>query len=147
MAITIEISKPEVKAAIDKFNKLSKKMNNMSQYWEQYARPLIIEEVKEVFNTEGYGDWVPRKDRDNKRPLLIGTRRLYNSWTKPGADDNINKVGPKTFEWGTRVPYAKYHEYEGRTPKRSIVEPITKNPRKLRRRLNQSLAKYLFKNL
>ena len=149
MSISIDVNQAEIKAIIGTFNKLSKKMNNLSEYWSQYARPILIEEIKEVFDTEGYGRWKAREDQTDPDPLLIDTRKLYNSWTKPGAPYNINRLSNKTFTWGTNLPYAKYHEYQGTTPKRSVIEPVTRSggSKNFKRKLNQSFGKYLFKDL
>jgi phage gpG-like protein len=49
--------------------------------------------------------------RVNERILRL-TDRLYNSLMgsgEPGAGEHVEKIGPTSLRWGSRVPYGVYH--------------------------------------
>ena len=132
------------------FNDYADKVQNLSDFWRQKALPLIIDEIRGVFDTQGFGKWPDRKTAAS-HPLLRDTGRLYNSWTKPGAAGNIHRITRDKIEFGTDIEYAKYHEYgTGHIPPRPIAKLVTQTRRgarkSLRRRVMESLARYLTKD-
>ena len=123
------------------FTEYEKKAGNLSMFWRQYTLPLILEETKEVFETRGFGKWPARKV-SVPHPLLRKTGRLFNSWTKAGASDNITRVTGDSVAFGTDTSY--YRFLRGRWP---IAELITQSQRgakrSLRRKISDSLANFL----
>lgn len=66
------------------------------------------------------------KTRSNAERILHATNKLRDSLTKRGAPDSIQKVRPGELRWGTKVPYAPYHQH-GATDTRDTVygKPVT----------------------
>ena len=56
-----------------------------------------------------------------KYPFLYLSGTLAESVTKLGADGNINIVKKNKFQFGTSIPYAKYHDSE-QTPRTTIPQ-------------------------
>ena len=148
--IKIDLAKlnKDQRRLIDKFLRLRKRMKDLSDYWNRRARPIIIADIKKVFDTDGHGRWQKRKD-NKSHPLLRLSEQLYRSWTKRGAPFNINIVTKNKLVWGTRVFYGIFHELgvpKKNLPKRSVKEPLLQGG-KLERRLSESLYRYLLKSI
>lgn len=61
--------------------------------------------AKQGWQGNGFQKWPARKDRKNKRPLLVGkTRKLINSIRR-----SVKEANEKRIVWGTSVPYAVTH--------------------------------------
>ena len=146
MAIETKVDPKLLKA----FDDYSKRVENLNNFWRQYALPLLQEEIKGVFESQGYSKWPPRK-MPAPHPLLRDTGKLYNSWTKSGAAGNITRISKKSLQFGTNIEYAKYHEYgTSKMPARPIAKLVTQPQRgarrSLRRKVQESLYRYLTKD-
>lgn len=84
---------------------------------------LMRRVAKENFDAEGVharGGWpplAPSTVRERRRlgygnlPMMQRTRRLYKSLAGGRSTaDSIVEVTPTSLRWGTRVPYADYHQ-------------------------------------
>ena len=100
---------PQIKDAQRSLEKVKEVTRDLSPFWRGACREFLIRRFRRVFVTNGYGRWERRKD-NLPHHLLRKTRRMYRSYTRAGARDNINKVSEKEFVWGTETPYAHYHE-------------------------------------
>ena len=63
--------------------------------------------INRLFESEGYGTW-EATERDN--PILIDTGNLLKSYTDTSHPQNINIQSPLSFQYGSGVAYAIYHE-------------------------------------
>lgn len=70
--------------------------------------------------------------------VLHATRRLRRSLTQRGNTDQIRRSTDRGIEFGTRVPYAKYH-----SAKRP---PVAFGPAQ-RRQFNQTLSRWIVRGL
>ena len=139
----LEFSKREIKEAIKNFEEVRQRVEDLSDYYKNYARPLIIEEIKEVFETNNQGTWEPRKDNE-PHPLLRKTLLLYNSWTKVNAIGNINRITNSSLEWGTGLFYMKFlEEGTSRMVARPVRAPVIQTRREFRRSLKRKLNEAL----
>ena len=98
---------------------------------------LLRRVAKENFDGEGIharGGWPPLAEstlRERARlgygnlPMMQRTRRLYKSVAGGRSTaDSIVEVSPTELVWGTRVPYADYHQSDAprtRLPRRQII--------------------------
>ena len=89
--------------------------------WGRLLRRVVIEEIKQVFASDGRARWAPRRD-NLSHPLLRKSGRLYRSLTQVGGQDNINRQTRTRLEFGTDVPYADVHERgTSRIPARPVI--------------------------
>ena len=110
-----------------KFDLMLEDMEDLSPVWE-IAREDMMRDVKDVFETEGASmgeKWVGLskatiKDRKRKGfppyPILYRTGALKNSLL--GGSGGIDVVDRWGWEYGTRIPYAIYHQ--SRRPRRRL---------------------------
>ena len=153
MPVKIDVAKldKESREIVEKIWKVRRKINDLSTFWKRSVRPIIVNDVKRVFATDGFGRWKKREDQDETHPLLRDTLKLYNSWTKTSAEGNIYRVTEKTITWGTNLKYAKYHEYGEGREKRQVADLITKTQRgqhrSLQRKTGEALLRYVLKSL
>ena len=95
---------------------------------------LWIEETTEQFASEGghaSGGWkqlqpvtIARKRREGLRPeILRATDRMMQSLTRRGDSDMIATVSPSELDYGSSVPYTRFHQTGTRKmPQRRPVE-------------------------
>lgn len=106
-------------AAMNRLEKMSLRATNFKPIlW--YAEEQLKKANAENFSTGGLpsGGWKPRK-RQEPWPLMIRTGKLMNSLSVLFTD---RYVGTHNAEFGTKVEYAKYHQYGTRfMPKRKIA--------------------------
>ena len=118
-------------------------MKNLSGFHKKYTRPRLFERANEVFASRGEGAWEGLNAitiaKKGHAQILVDSGRLRKSYT--GGSGNITRIDKNKITFGSKVPYAVYHE-EGRgVPKRSVTEHI--NSRKLKGRLTRDLNTYL----
>ncbi len=123
----MEIDKEKVKLLKLKLDLMVSKTTDLTPVWA-IARQNIIRDIKKVFETEGGSmgqKWVGLskntiKDRERKgfppRPILVRTGTLRNSLF--GGKLGIDKMTKNSWEYGTSVPYAIYHQ--SRRPRRKL---------------------------
>jgi Phage virion morphogenesis family len=91
------------------------------------------------FDTQGRsgsGGWAPLKPRtvaakarhDLDPRIMRATERLRRSLTNRTSPDAIKQIGPDSFFFGTRVPYAGYHQNPSaasRLPELRSMSPVS----------------------
>lgn len=92
---------------------LQEDLKDFRPLWSIIRREFLITNIMNIFASDGKGTWDPTS-RPN--PILRDTRRLFRSYTIPGAPGNINRETATKLIWGSDVHYAQYHEYADRNP-------------------------------
>jgi len=91
-------------------------------------RQTVIAETKKGFRDERDPDGVPwkplkypRRNSKGRDRILQDTGLMRTSVTAQGGQ-NTDEIGPTWLEWGTSVPYAKYHQDgTSRIPQRQFL--------------------------
>ena len=105
--------KPRITFKIDVSNlrkrimAIQRKLENKTDLWDRIVDNVVSRRITEIFDTDGFDTWLPTT-RPN--PILRDTLRLFRSYTDRGSIDNIDVRTDKRLIWGSRVPYAIYHE-------------------------------------
>ncbi len=93
-----------------------------------------LQEVRSIFHRSeerrfaaGGPGWPPLADSTRERKqdprILRATGALYRSLTAASASDQIDERRPDRLEFGTAVPYARFHEYGTRNmPRRVLID-------------------------
>jgi phage gpG-like protein len=95
-------------------------MRNLTPAWKQVAEVLRIAAEKN-FSTQGaYSGrtWPPlspayakvKAAKYGNKPILQRTGQMYESLVKMNHSQHVQTITPEFFEWGTRVPYARWHQ-------------------------------------
>jgi phage gpG-like protein len=106
----------------------------------QDIHSIVLDMEKKQFETEGgwSGDgWVPlspsyaawKKSNHPSKDMMRITDRLYKSLVSKSHEEHVYETGPNWVEIGTRVPYARAHQYgyaPRNLPARIIVPRLTK---------------------
>jgi phage gpG-like protein len=90
--------------------------------------------IARQFSTEGRAEgtpWPPRvgaglappsKRAMQASPLLVRTGALRNSLIEPHAPDHVEQIDATSLTFGTRVPYALFHQFgTRRMPARPLI--------------------------
>ena len=146
--IDLESLDEDIRKAVEEWMKFAKRVEDLTEFWKKSVRPSIIYEVKQVFETDGWGSWAKRKD-DEPHPLLRKTGKLYNSWIKTGAPGNVFRFDKRWMEWGSSIPYGKYHEWG---TSKMVERPIGRNilgsnrgGKTFESRLNKLITRYILR--
>ncbi len=91
-----------------------------------------------------YAKWKKKKFGD--KPILRATDRLYNSMINKSHEENIEILTPVSAEFGSKVPYAKYHdslppESHKKMPFRNFTIPNQRTIASLMNMLNSATVK------
>ena len=86
---------------------IQRKLENKTDLWDRIVDNVVSRRITEIFDTDGLGTWL---STDRPNPILRDTLRLFRSYTDRGSIDNIDVRTDKRLIWGSRVPYAIYHE-------------------------------------
>lgn len=89
-------------------------LTDTSPLWDTVIENAIIPKIREVFSTNGYGQWPQRQD-NLPHPLLRKSYDLFNSLTNRAAPGHVEHRTAASLEYGTDIPYANTHEF-GRGP-------------------------------
>lgn len=95
---------------------------SLEPQWRQIGR-LIGQAEGRNFAAAASADgsaWPPRKNKKLRHPLLILTGALFQSVTSEFGQDHVERVGFRSLDWGTKVPYAAVHEFGSK--KRNIPQ-------------------------
>ena len=115
--INITCDNKRALARLDAMSARSKDVRPVLEYGRQRLRLANAEN----FGLGGLpsGGWEPRKDA-KPWPLMVRTGKLLASLTSLfGAPNNIDRM---SAEFGTRIEYAKFHQYgTSRMPARKVV--------------------------
>ena len=104
---------------------IRQELDDFRPLWHIVRREWLIDNILNIFATDGKGTWLPTS-RPN--PILRDTRRLFRSYTQPGAPGNINEETRNSLAWGSDVFYAQYHEFDDRAPNlpvRTVIGLLT----------------------
>lgn len=119
------------------FSGLEGALRDLTPVWPQ-IRDIYMLFLRKQFETEGsYAsvDWAPLKAsyarwKATQAPgqrILRFRDRLYGSLTEANHADMVFESRPLSMEWGTRVPYAHYHQTGTKTmPMRVVLPPPTR---------------------
>ena len=139
-------------------------LKNLTEFWDKWAIPAIIEELARIFATEGYGTWPPLSPRyeRQKRRMYPGKRILrredafYRAVTKKGGAGNLTKITPTSLQYGVDLgyfgtkfgfPYPAVHEKgSDKTPARPVFV-LAEQSRVLKENLVAALKNYLAKSI
>lgn len=88
-------------------------INDLSDFWEGWARKIVVEEIARIFATEGYGTWAPLSERYKLskarlypgRLMLRATNRYFHASTRKGMGGNVYVSTPSQMEWGVDPGY------------------------------------------
>jgi phage gpG-like protein len=115
------------------FTRFAEQLTDLRDLWPGVVTDLR-ESIEEQFDSEGgagksgawpslsksYAAWKSRKFPG--KPILQRTGRLVKSLTG-NSPDTIVDPKPDSLEFGTRVPYAKYHQRgAGKLPRRRLID-------------------------
>ena len=116
-----------------RINRVRQRVQSFKMFFEEVAKPLLIEEVEAIFAREGINPrWRPlapstvaekrRLGLDNG--ILRRTGRLYRAYT----DGSGARISDTRFSYTVDVPYAHFHE-EGtsRIPQRQVFGQVIRN--------------------
>lgn len=106
--------------AMARLELMEKRSTNFTRVFDE-ARTDLERANAENFTTGGLpvGGWNPRK-REQTWPIMRRTGKLFNSLTNLRGNPNV--VTPMYAEFGTKVEYAKFHQYgTTKMPARKIV--------------------------
>ncbi len=125
--VTLEVTGLQAKRR--RFATWGQSITTLAPAWEKIADDLR-DDVLEQFRNEGgvfrkSGRWMPLapstiKDRMRKgypgdHPIMFRTGYLLASLMYPFADKHIEEVTETSLTFGTSVPWAKYHQFGGKT--------------------------------
>jgi len=98
-------------------------------------RRVFLESEKERFEGQNQRPkWPPLADSTRERKARQGldpralraTQALHASLTQEGAAGQVDEPSPGSFRFGTKLPYAFYHDTGTGVPKRKLVGLTTK---------------------
>ena len=142
--------KRDIASLQKEFDKVRENMGKRREFFHKEAIPIIIDDVKEVFATDGIGKWLPRKD-DLPHPLLRKTLAMYKGWTMPGSPGNIMKATDMSLTYGVGGPQLTYPIYletgtvkmVSRPVKRLVLQPQRGARRSLKRKLSERFIAFI----
>ncbi len=132
--------------------KIVRKVRDLSPVWGD-VEDIIIRDIETVFELEGRPPWPPLSPftlRQRERlgypypiyPMLVMTGRLKRSLIDKTHPEHISEKRPKFLEFGTRVPYAIYHQSP--QPRRRLPRrPFIFIDKKVINSIVQTIRKYL----
>ena len=90
-------------------------INDLSDFWNGWARKLVAEEIARIFATQGYGTWAPlsKKYASRKSTLYPGRTILrakdvyFGASTRKGAKGNIFESSATEMTWGADEAWFK----------------------------------------
>lgn len=129
--VAIQMQVPGATAVNVRLTRFGGLITNWTPFWREYAAPLIFDRIQDNFKTEGgwVGGWKPlspayaawKVRHYGQKPILQRTGTLVRSLTwQNGAvgPGGIAEMSETRAAFGTRVPYAIYHQL-GAAPRRA----------------------------
>jgi len=88
-------------------------INDLSDFWDGWARKIVVEETARIFATEGYGMWSPLSTRYKLRKstlypgrTMLRARDVYfRASTRKGYKGNLFESLPSEMTWGVDPNY------------------------------------------
>src|SRR3990167_4653226 len=117
-------------------------LEDMRPAWREVSKVLTAM-VKKNFATQGARSgqtWPPRK-REVPWPMLRKSGRMFESLTRRTHGEHIEMLTPDRFEWGTKVPYATYHQTGTGAFRQQRFANVTKTP-KIGRRVFETAGQF-----
>lgn len=104
---------------LGQLTKLTSRLSNLTPLFGNLASDFYIIERNVIFQGRpGKFPDLKQTTKDQKRrlfhseyPVLVGSGRLRQSLTAPGARDNITRIGKLTATLGTKTPYANFLQF------------------------------------
>ena len=120
---------------INRLSRIERGIASFRMFFEERAKPLLIEEVEAIFAREGISPrWKPlaastvaqkrREGLDNG--ILRRTGKLYRAYT--GGSGASISISDTRFAYDVSVPYAIYHEDgTSRIPQRQVFGQVVRS--------------------
>lgn len=100
-------------------------VSDFRQLWNPLIETEIQPEILRQFDTQGEGRW-PRRLDNLPHPLLVKSGRMKDSYLNVGDRDNVNEQTALTLSYGSKNPYAGFHETgTSRLPARPVVSDLS----------------------
>lgn len=114
------------------------------------VRTVFRKAEERRFNSQGDGSWPPlaqatreAKARNGQDPrMLRATGALFRSLTSPRAAGQIDERRPDEFRFGTKLPYAQFHDTGRGVPKRKLIDLTVKE----RREIDDAISAFIARN-
>ena len=134
------VTKVDVSTLTEDLEGLKEGLSNLGPVYRGPVYNIFKTFIKAHFSSEGgYSgeQWAPlsptyaawKAKHYPGRGILQREGRLYNSLSAQSGD-TIFRVTPTSAEFGTKVPYAVYHQAEDRGaapfPRRAVIPPFTR---------------------
>lgn len=131
-------------------SRVTEKINDLRPFLDS-AAGFLVATMGDQFSGEGSrtGGWAPlspryaadKARRWGSKPILEASGAMKASLTGTGGRNISRQIGGDTLEFGTSVPYARYHQTgTSRMPQRRILD-LTEDDR---RGLMKLLQRHLF---
>ena len=148
--LNIRVNSSNLNARI---TRLKRSLSNLSPFFQREGSRLVFDEIRDAFDSEGYGTWAPlspsyaarkRQERPGKG-ILRYDDTYFRSATSPGGVGSIHVVSNRSLRIGVRSDaffggYPALHEHgTARLPARPVFELV--RPR-LRPRIVRALTSY-----
>ena len=114
------------KGTLRGLSSLENRLRGKRGLWDRLQERVLSVFINRLFQSEGDGRWA-ETGRDN--PILRDTGNLLRSYTDTSHPQNINIQSPLSFQYGSGVEYAVYHEEgtEHLVP-RQVIELLENDP-------------------
>ena len=129
----MRISVDGIQRQVKRFQNIKRRVQSFRMFFEQVAKPLLIEEVEAIFQREGIAPrWRPlalstlieKREAGLDNGILRRTGRLYRAYT----DGSGARVSDTRFSYTVDVPYARFHEFgTSRIPQRQVFGQVIRN--------------------
>lgn len=103
--------------------RLERKFQTFRKLFEKFGDEFYEAEKR----TFASAPWVPlsakyaaqKRKKYGGKPILRATDKLYSSFTRKGAEGNVNRIRINEAEFGSSVSYARFHQFgTGKMPAR-----------------------------
>mgnify|MGYP000943539208 CR=1 FL=1 len=109
-------------------SRLGDDVTDFRPVWEDIDE-LLRAITEEQFDTEGQGEWEPlsptyaawKAVHYPGKSMLRREDRLIDSLTRE-TGDSVREFEALQMKWGTKVPYAQYHQQGRGVPQRRVVD-------------------------
>ncbi|MYF53900.1 MAG: hypothetical protein F4166_08850 [Gammaproteobacteria bacterium] len=102
--IDISIDTSELESELEA---IESALEDLAPLWGHLHRAGLPTWFNRTFETDGFGNWKPTKQPN---PILRDTLRYQRSFTGI-TSDTIDVRSASQWDYGSGVPYGKYHEY------------------------------------
>jgi len=140
-----------------RLERLHDAMTDLSPVWPN-VESIFGDFIQKQFESQGgytgttwvplnpsYAEWKSR--HYGGKGMMHLTERLYPSLRFPAHEEHVHYEGPNFVEMGTRVPYAKAHQYgrpDIKLPRRQVLPRFTSAEGK---RIVDVILAYLFRRM